>query len=682
MRSPRVTLIGGACLIALAAPLWSQSTSEAADEGEGFDLELDELDDDFGDLSLEELLDIDVEVTSVSRKSESLSRVPAAVHVITAEDIRRAGVRSIPEALRMAPGIRVVRLSSGRYAVTSRGFTWEFSDKVLVLLDGRSVYSPLFSGTEWESIDLPVEEIERIEVIRGPGGTMWGANAVNGVINIITRSAKDDHDRSLTVVYGDEERRDVVLRGGMKLGEGSFLRAFARTNERDALSPNVTGIEDGFEQLRAGFRADIELDEGTELLLQANAYRIDLQEGLLLGALPPVFQRSVDRDQDRAGASLMGRWTKTHEGGAVSTLQGSFAYSDRESNYAIQDRSQADIFFTNQFRVGDRHDLIWGVSARHTNVDSVDSEVISWVTDRDDELFAGFVQDEITLSDELSLILGVKAEDNPFSGLEIQPSARIAYRPDQITTWWASASRAIQTPAEAFRDARLLLAVQPDMGSGFDTAIYFVPFEEDEPESVIAFEAGVRTRLSERATLEISAFYNDYDNGLVAAFGAATPVAPGLVEQDASFQAVADFRTVGVEVTSEVVLTENLAMRAAYSYIDFDESYADGFAGLPWEFDVGTPRHLAHLGVSYDVANDWELDTNLYYVSASGPPTDRLDGALRADLRAGWRPSDDLTVTLAAQGLFHDDERELETGSVTNAYGAQAGAFLGLQFRF
>lgn len=279
----------------------------------------DEQFDDLTDLSLEDLMNIDVEVTSVSRKSESLQDAAAAVYVITSEDIRRSGARSIPEALRMAPGIRVTRLASGRYSVSARGFSWVYSDKLLVLIDGRSAYSPRFSGTEWETNDIPVEDIERIEVIRGPGGTMWGSNAVNGVVNIITKSARDVQDESVTVVVGSREHIDVQLRGGTQLGKGSFLRAFARYNQRDAQDTNSTGIESNFDQARAGARADLTLGDGSALLVQADAYTITNGFGSTFGSPQPPYV--ADENRETNGGVLIGRWTKEHSGGSTSIFQ-------------------------------------------------------------------------------------------------------------------------------------------------------------------------------------------------------------------------------------------------------------------------------------------------------------------------------------------------------------------------
>ncbi len=635
------------------------------------------------ELSLEDLMGLDVQVTTVSRKAERRQRTAAAVHVITSEDLRRSGIRSIPDALRMAPGIRVTRLSSGRYTVTARGFTWEYADKILVLIDGRSVYSTLFSGTEWETLDLPIEEVERIEVIRGPGGTMWGSNAVNGVINIITKSAEVDQGESLTLIYGDEERQDVLLRGGIRLGEKGYLRAFARSNERGSLAPNLTGIPDSFEQTRFGLRGDFDLDNGESLMISAGAFDMENPRGRNTASMTPPFSSGLNTDQSATGANLLGRWTKDHDSGSLSTLQASVAYLDGDSQQTIQERTQIDVFYQHESALSESQTLVWGLAARHTDVHFEDTDFIQWDANRHDQHYSGFIQNQIQLTEKTTLTAGIKLEDNAFTGLEFQPSLRAAYFLSEDTTFWSSISRAIQTPSEVYRGARVFYQFIPDQGSGFDTSVVLNPDDSDTSESVLSFEAGMRTKLAEKGSLDISTFLNDYQNVRGAIFG--TPFATGAstMEMPLFFKGVGEFRTFGIEVASTYALTPDLVARGSYTYTHVDESYDDPSQVIPWTFDSSTPKHIAHVGLSYNIAADWEFDANTYFVSRTSTRGAEIDPWIRADVRLGWQPTDGVTITVAGQGLFHDDEKEITGGGNTaDAYGPQAGAYVGLRFEF
>ncbi|MEM1448884.1 MAG: TonB-dependent receptor [Planctomycetota bacterium] len=625
------------------------------------------------DLSLEALMDIDVEVTSASRKSQSLEDVAAAVYVITAEDIRRTGARSIPEALRLAPGIRVARTSAGRYAVAARGFTWIYSDKLLVMVDGRSAYSPRFSGTEWETIDLPVEDIERIEVIRGPGGTMWGSNAVNGVVNIITKKARDVQGRTITVVAGTEERFDVQVRGGTRLGQSGFLRAFARMNERDATGGNSTDIEDGLAQTRFGARADFDLDERTELTVQTDAYSVLTNVGNTFVIDQPPFFRQADDDRRTNGAVLFGRWTRRHRSGTTSTLQATYAGYDTASEVVDENRNQVDLWFQRQHQLGNRNELVWGVSFRYTQVNFRNTPVLEWTGNRNDQLYAGFVQDEYSATDDLRFTLGAKLEHNVHTGLEVQPSLRGLYRISDGSSAWAAVSRAVQTPAEVYRGARVLYGFVPDPGVGYDTQIVLNPTGWSVPESVVAYEAGFRTGLTERLSLDIAAFYNDYDNVASITFGQPFPVTPTLVEQPFTADGATQAQSFGVEVASRYLVSAALTLHVGYSYLRIREQ--PGPTVVPWDFDVETPKHLAHARAYYDVSDAWELDAALYYMSErGGDPT--FEEQLRADLRLGWRPTDDLTLSLVGQGLFHDGDMELRPDFGGDQHAFDAGVYL------
>src|SRR5947209_9123363 len=366
---------------------------------------------DLTELPIETLLQM--EVTTVSRKSEKLSQSPAAVSVITQDDIRRSGVTSIPEALRLVPGLEVARLDASQWAISARGFNDVFANKLLVLQDGRSIYTPLFSGVFWDVQGTMLEDIERIEVIRGPGATLWGANAVNGVINIITRSARDTQGLLITGGGGTEEHDFGGVRYGGKFSEHAFFRIYGTYfNRDDSALPNGDDAHDGWQLGRGGFRLDWDVSEHNLLTLQFDLYRGTLHQvfGTFDPANPINFTRVVRDEIDLAGENLLGRWS--HSFSSDSDLRLQLYYDRTERNTVIfkEDRDTFDIDFQHRFPLGRRHDVIWGGGYRVTGDQVGNSPTISLTPDsRTTHLFSAFVQDEIALvPDRFRLTLGSK----------------------------------------------------------------------------------------------------------------------------------------------------------------------------------------------------------------------------------------------------------------------------------
>jgi iron complex outermembrane receptor protein len=418
---------------------------------------------DLTELSIEDLMKI--EITSVSKKAQKVSDAAAAVFVITQEDIRRSGATSIADALRMAPGLEVARIDANKWAVTARGINNYLTNKLLVLMDGRSVYQPLFAGVYWNLQDTLLEDIERIEVIRGPGATLWGANAVNGVINIITKTAKETEGGLFTAGGGTNEKGFGGLRYGAKVGEESYLRAYGKYFNRGAF-PNVTGVgsSGAWDSGSGGFRLDSDFSPDSSLTLQgdiAQGYIDDISERTVL--TPPYLKTFTG--STFSTANLLTRWKRKISATSDLSLQLYYDYSNNRAPDMREIRNTVDVDLQHRFALGARHDIVWGLGYRNTRGDfSADSLVTLDPSRRGDELFSGFVQDDIVLvPDRLHLILGSKLEHNDYTGVEVQPSGRLIWTPDERHTFWGAISRAVRTPSWVETDGRVPSAILPPL---------------------------------------------------------------------------------------------------------------------------------------------------------------------------------------------------------------------------
>lgn len=513
----------------------------------------DDADVDLAELSLSDLMD--VEVTSVSKKSESLGDAAAAIYVITADDIRRSGHTSIPELLRTVPGLHVAHIDANKWAISSRGLNERFTNKLLVLIDGRSVYTPLFGGVYWDVQDTMIEDVERIEVIRGPGATVWGANAVNGVINIITKSAADTQGGLFVAGGGDRERGFAGLRYGGKLGEGLHWRAYAKTFKREPfVDSNGDEAEDEWDVQRAGFRMDWEPTARDLVTLQGDVYAGDA-DGQVLGSLLVGLSEELDAlstpvvdRQDLGGGNLLARWTRTFSEMSDLQLQVYYDRTERNTLFFDEDRDTVDVDFQHRFSPLERHDLVWGAGYRLTR-DAIDSTSTVGIRDshRHDHLFSAFVQDQVELvEDRFWITFGTKLEHNSYTGWEFQPSGRFLWKPHEQHTLWGAVSRAVKTPTRADEDVRFRLATEVDgsdieiplptvnvtVPTGFpppnDTVV--IPFtpdpftptapvplvidvdgDEDFDSTVLyAYELGYRFTPRDSLWFDLALFYNDY----------------------------------------------------------------------------------------------------------------------------------------------------------------------------
>jgi len=465
---------------------------------------------DLTDLSLEELMSI--EVTSVSKKEQNLFLTPAAVHVITEEDIRRSGATNIPEALRLVPGLSVAQVDTNKWAITSRGFNGLFASKLLVLIDGRSVYTPLFSGVYWDVQDTLLEDLDRIEVIRGPGATVWGANAVNGVINIITKRSEETQGSFISSGGGSQETGFAGLRYGGSVGEDLHYRIYTKYFNRGNFARS-SGLEgaDQWDVSRGGFRLDWKVSEKDSLTLHGDFYDGDMGQTLIFPTLSPPFTVVLDDRTQVVGGNLVGRWTRTVFDKSEIEVQTYYDRSERNGALLGEVRDLFDLELKHHWSRSEGHDVVWGFGYRVTSDELRNSIVVSLdPLSRTDHLFNGFLQDEITLApDGLWLTVGSKFEHNSYTGWEIQPSAKLMWMPHHRHALWTGVSRAVRMPARTNSEFRINFAAYPDP-TGLLTLISIFGNPDLSAEDLLAYELGYRFQPKSSLSFDVATFYNVY----------------------------------------------------------------------------------------------------------------------------------------------------------------------------
>ncbi|MDX1736144.1 MAG: TonB-dependent receptor plug domain-containing protein, partial [Halioglobus sp.] len=577
-------------LCLLLAPTRVQATTSATD---------------LMDMSLEALMDI--EVTSVAKKPQKKSEAAAAVFVITNEDLNRWGVTSIPDALRRVPGVQVARIDANKWAITARGFNSRFANKLLVLIDGRSVYTPLFAGVYWESNLVMLEDVERIEVIRGPGGTLWGANAVNGVINIITKPAAATRGNLVTIGAGNELEHLVNARHGGTGKHGVDYRVYAMSRSDDE-GHRPGGSHDDYEMAQTGFRSDWKYGGTGSHTLQGDYYRGTGGQELGIATSPVAL---VD-DTEMAGGNLHYRWT--HDAGAHSrySFRAYYDHVSREGADLFEDRHTIDLEFQHHFTADARHDIVWGLNYRSIDDDTRPTRIFSLQpADRRVDLLTAFIQDEISLSGgRAKLTIGSKLEHNDFTGFELQPNVRLAWRTDTGGTLWGAISRTVRTPARGEHDG-ILTVTPPPVPPGLPP-LTITGSNAYDSEELIACEIGLRHSLADRMTLDMAAFYNRYDE-LRTVDIVSTPPDPFL----AIFANNMKGRTAGLEVDARWKFKPWLAVNANYTWLDIDLDLVNGsMDSQSLATGDASPEHAANLWLAADLRHEVSIDTGLRYVGS------------------------------------------------------------------
>ena len=608
---------------------------------------------------------MDMEVSTVSRTESTVGRSPAAVFVVTNEMIRRSGARSVPDVLRLVPGVNVARVSASRWAISIRGFNDVFANKLLVQIDGRTVYNPIFSGVYWDQQDLLLEDIQRIEVIRGPGATVWGANAVNGVINIITKRARDTQGTMLQGGGGTEERDFGAFRYGGKFGDSVYYRLYGKWDERDGgwATPDAA---DDWRAGRGGFRIDWEPSESTTLTLQGDFYegRSGQRYNASIEPVPPPFSPppyqipGVRSDQAPAGQNLLTRYSRKLSDETDWSIQLYWDRTERPDNPLNYDPfllsiNTFDLDFQHRFPLADCHSLIWGFGYRNTRSVTGGHFTASFVPPiRSFGIISYFVQDQITLSpDQLYLTLGSKFEHNDFSGFEFQPTVRLLCTPDERRAAWASVSRAVRTPSPTDHDIR----INASLGEFVPVLVQTLGNPAVESEQLLAYEIGYRAQPSDAFWWDLAVFYHDYEDLVTAAPGMpfVDPLT-GITHLLNTFANAQRGDTYGFELGVTYQVDPCWKLSSGYSFLVMN---LQGVGSGNTEGE--SPRNQVYLQSGWDLGRSWELDMTWRYVdelSALAVPS-----YLVMDTRLAWLPSENLEVAVVGRNLLDAEHPEFTT---------------------
>jgi iron complex outermembrane recepter protein len=612
---------------------------------------------DLTQVSIENLMNM--EVTSVSKKEQKLSEVAAAIFVITQEDIKRSGAMKIPDVLRMVPGLDVAQINANTWAVSARGFNLQFANKLLVLIDGRAIYTPLFGGVYWDAQDVPMEDIERIEVVRGPGGTVWGANAVNGVINIITKKAAETQGGLLTGGEGTQAQGFGTLQYGGKIKEDTSYRIFAKYLN-DGHSPDLNGqnADDGWHLLHGGFRVDTNLSKKDSLTTQGDIYTGEEGATIVHSSFTPPNNVNVERLAALSGGNVLSRWNHVFSSRSDTTLQFYFDRYTRDGPQSDEVRDTFDFDFQNHVLLSARHDLIWGAGYRHTadqTEGTIDQAFIP--LDHSGQLFNAFVQDQITVKpNRVTLYLGSKFENNYFSGFAVEPSARLTWTPTSQRTLWVAVSRASRPPTR--RDTGLDAALAALPGPA-ELALLGNPNMKSE--HVIAYELGYRAQPTARLSLDLTIFFNNY-HGLESAERLAPFVDPTSVPPLLIIPITLDNKmygtTEGIEASVKWKLTDRWTLSPGYSFLEMHLHTESSSLDTTSVADTqgSNPRHQAQLRSHFEFARNFAWDANGYFVERL--PAQLIASHTRFDTQLTWRLAERLELSVVGQNLLSDHHTE------------------------
>jgi iron complex outermembrane receptor protein len=638
----------------------------------------------FADLSIEELMN--ESVTSVSKKETKLSQSPAAISVITQEDIRRSGLTSIPELLRTVPGLSVARINGNQWAIGSRGFNSQYANKLLVLVDGRAVYTPTFGGVFWNAQDVVLEDVDRIEVIRGPGATLWGANAVNGVINITTKSARETPGGMISTSFGTEDQPSTTVRYGGQLATNLHYRAYVKYFNRDGLvDSSGQSTPDDWRALRGGMRLDWEPSTENTLTLQGdyygNAVGANFQEPDLTA---PGLSRSEDRTAHNQGGNVLARWTHHFSGTSQISVQSYFDHVQQNDGLSTLSQDTYDLDLQHRFALGTRHDIVWGAGYRHAGIEVTPSFFVTATPEEQElSLYNVFLQDEITLwPDRLRLTLGSKFEHNEYTGLEIQPSGRLLWTPTERQTVWAAVSRSVRTPTILDRNARVNLAAFQASPSDPPVLVSLFGNPRIKAEELISYELGHRIELTKRLSFDVAGFYNVYDDLMAYVPGTPRPESepePAHVLSPRTARNSQYGETYGAELSARWHVMEHWRLVGSYSWLHMRLR--------PDEADEGdSPQHQFQIRSYVDLPYHLELNGALYFVdqtsSDSGQVRTTVPSYVRLDLGVTWRPTPTLELGIWGQNLLDDRHPEFNSLRTTLRTEVPRGVMGKITWRF
>ncbi len=624
-------------------------------------------------LSVDDLFS--VQVTSVGRKAQELSKAPAAVYVLTAEDIRRSGATSIPEALEWVPGLTVLRVDGRSWVVSARGDARQYADKMLVMVDGQSLYTPTFSGVFWDMIAVPIDNVERIEVVLGPGAVMWGPNAVNGVINIITRPASSPGGGQASVATGNEVRNDTQLSWGGSLNDHLSYRAWGTFDYVTPAfgSPGYALLDDSFPYRQNtvanmdggsasfGFRMDGAAGASGQWMAQGNLYKVDRQDPVAYSMVYPGVVDSSQGHSDYLGGYIQAAWTRTPAPGNESTLQVSYSSTSVDFPYILLSLNNLTLDYQNRRQTGTRNELYWGAGFQQYWDSTASRRFIAF-----SPASSTYRSGDVVVRDEYQLVpgrlmgsLGLRLDYNSFTRFDYQPSARLLFTPDQRQSAWMAVSRAVRVPSRVNRDLQYDGGVM--MFGDTPVAIPFYGSESLKPEVERSLEAGYRFQSGQRWSLSASLFWSYYDRLIVMA-GPATPLvglngSTPFVYLPSIYGNSASGRSYGAEISGAWQIRPGWRILPSYSYLnEVHWLPASDYEIYQWDTPLNTIPHQFRIRSQHDLSRKLQLDV----MARARSRNDNCDlpGAFLMDVRLGWRPTRTGELSLAVQDLA--DRRILE----------------------
>jgi iron complex outermembrane receptor protein len=658
-----------ACIIAFLASLAGpvqKSVAQDTQSGQNSSANLKQL-------SLEQLGD--VMVTTVSKDPHQVQKTPAAIFVITQEDIRRSGATNIPEALRLAPGVEVARVDANHWSVAIRGFAGQFSKSLLVLVDGRSIYTPLFEGVYWDLPHVMLEDVERIEVVRGPGGTIWGANAVNGVINIITKSATDTQGTMATLGSGTVDQGTGAFHYGASAGKDFNYRIYGMGGIR---GQEFHSDGDGFDHWRMGqmgFRTDWRSGEKDSFTVQGDIYRGESGEKNFIATFSPPAETQPNMIGFVSGGNLSARWQHTTGDGSDIQIQAYFDRTNRRDLELGETRDTFDIDFVQRVLVQSDQELTWGLGVRVSPSNFIQSsQGVNFLPNKQtDSIYSGFLQYELPIvRDKLILTAGTKLEHNNFSGFEYQPSARLLWTPTMHQSFWGAVTRAVRTPSRLDQDVRFAIFLQATP----PPPVYFEILGNPKlkAEQLIGYEAGYRTQVNPNLYLDFTAFYNGYSDlqGYGPPFPAESGTPPPLhLFFVLPYANVIEGHTIGTEIAPNWKITHWWQVRGSYSLLHMSLRDKPGFTdvgGLLKSYTGSSPSSLVGFQSLLNLPKHFELDQSYRYSNAL--PAQTVGAYSTVDVRLGWHVGEGFDFSIIGQNLLRPSHEE---------FGGDPGPLVGIK---
>ncbi len=610
----------------------------------------------------------DMDIISVSKKPEKIFEAAASVYVLTNEQIKRSGATSIPEALRLVPGLEVARIDANKWAISSRGFNRQFSNKLLVMIDGKTTYTPLTAGTFWDEIDENLDNIDRVEVIKGPGGTIWGANAVNGVINIITKNAKITQGTTITNTFGNFEKSTSEITHGGKAGDNLFYRASAKYQDTDSTTRlSGLGHNDNWHSGKGGLRIDFDKSVSETLMFKADIIKgRENQDYFLPNIAGPTYG-----DEKFSGASLVARYEQVLSENENIVLNSFIDYNQRESSLVGIERTTFEFDYQHNKAFNERNDLSWGLTYRYF-LNDIDERLINGTlyltylpNKTNANLYSAFVQNKTALvPDKLYLTYGTKLEHNYYTGVEYEPSIRMTWLVNDNNVLWAAVSRAIRMPSIAERDINRIVT----------PALNNIGNPNYDSEEVSAYELGYRTILGDNLSLDNSIFYNVY-------YDLRSYRNPPNITLDNQGNA----KIYGFESALEYTVNSKWNLAGSVSMISHNarlDAGVNDIGNLFYSDENTLPGYHLKLQSNYNISENIQFDNYLYYVDEIKVSTSNINPYLRFDSRIAWSPTKKVEISLVGQNLLDDKHQEFSEAiyTVPSEIGRSVYAKLAIKF--